>query len=625
MASITIDDEKKRMAFKIMDERDKMISDLIWNTAYQHYTKAHKAQLMDKIIDESSQQMKDAGITRREGEALIEEHAKNKKYNNSTQQYMVSIAKGVLDTTKGTRPSIGDFLMLVRFYREQNLAEMPEFERLARERISEAECSKGMRDLKRGLDNACRSINGCIANIKKLPQPEQDHAYTEFWENYVVHQGQLYKQVPAKHLGQSDLNAASGLTVTSSEHVINNLEEAFMHGQFSVNEDESSYPYKDISAQVGGQHVNAVAELVPLDNEQLAVVIEISKRLKDRLSSLGVTTQKVFVVLLALWMKRSDHSGFLTISIDTIAEKSGYKRRDNGAFDSKALKTVRDSLDTISRTRITVLEDNVRGKPIQTKEVAFYIKQVAQSESIPPMGKVEDYCDKVQVVPNDFIRTVVNNSKYIKGTDFKLHQLHPTNQRMDYTIYWHLLKDWRYNWKSHEGTTTKTIRDLLRWSGIEPDRDKIERPAKLIEQLDNALLTLKENNAIKEFGYSPDEKHIELMDSKRITQRRFEQLLDIDVVIECGNKYKQHMANYGQGNPKAKRLNDTISDFKEFLATSNMSQSLAAQELGISSRQIRNYFNGTHKPTRKNIEKIRALMDNRQNKQPSAQLEFLEG
>jgi transcriptional regulator with XRE-family HTH domain len=56
-----------------------------------------------------------------------------------------------------------------------------------------------------------------------------------------------------------------------------------------------------------------------------------------------------------------------------------------------------------------------------------------------------------------------------------------------------------------------------------------------------------------------------------------------------------------------------------------MSQSLAAQELGISSRQIRNYFNGTHKPTRKNIEKIRALMDNRQNKQPSAQLEFLEG
>ena len=456
------------------------------------------------------------------------------------------------------------------------------------------------------MNRAFRVIQSALNRIKKLPMDRQGEAMTELWNNWVKHEGGKYGKVDGTLLGQTDLQQASELTITSSESPVHNLETAYSHGKFEVSE-YADHPMADISGRVGGEMIKVVAELVPLNHEELAVVTEIAETLADPLSNLGIKTQQAFAAIIAMWLKRRDQRNRLTLHVNELAESMGYTQNNNGTFHHDGLKTVRECVKTLGRTRLTFLTTmpTVRGKHVQTEQPALTVTYLARGVDLPPHGRVEDHWKYINISVNDFVEITADKG-FIKGSDFKLNQLDSIRERPVILMGKYLEHEWRVNWNRTPGVVVRRIYTLL-VSGLNIDTANIKRPRDLLEKLDATLEELRELGTVKYFEYSPE--YVDLIQRERISRHLLTKILDITVTIEAGSNYQKHYINHGLTHKSAKPLPEIITDLKDYLIASNMSQSVVAQKLGLTQRTLSNYLSGKHSPSQKNAQKIRSYLD----------------
>lgn len=574
---------------------------------YQHRAIMHQENWSLKDLNAATAramtELKHIGINKGASQLISNGVDGERKFKNERDRCKAGIANFLYRKFGEDAPSLDEIKEALEEFKKYHTKEVVDFQRKGGKPFQ-----KNAKKHREGMNQAFRLVQAEIKKINKKEKEQEGAAMRRLWNHWVKHEGKKFRKVDGKLLGQTDLQKASELTITSSESPIHNLETAYSHGKFEVSE-YADHPMADISGKVGGEMIKVVAELVTLDDEELAVVTEIAETLADPLSNLGIKTQQAFAVIIAMWLKRRDQRNRLTLHVNELAESMGYTQHKDGCYQQAELKTVRDCVKTLGRTRLTFLTTmpTVRGKYIQTQQPALTVTYLARGVDLPPHGRVEDHWKYINISVNDFVEITVDKG-FVKGSNFKLNQLHSIKERPSILMGKYLEHEWRVNWNRTPGVVVRRIYTLLA-SGLNIDPTDIKRPRNLLEKLDTTLDKLRELGTVKYFEYSPE--YVDLIQRERISRHLLTKILDITVTIEAGSDYQKHYINHGLTHKSAKPLAEIITDLKDYLIASNMSQSLAAQELGLTKQTLCNYLSGKHSPSQKNTEKIRSYLDNK--------------
>ena len=558
---------------------------------------------IDAVTNKAIEELTRIGVTEEEFKSIFDEMYKEERFNSKRDKYKAEMANLLYCEFGEKAPSLQEVNEAV-----ERLINHKAEQIIAARIVGGSDFEKNYTHDIKGLEQAFHIIQFELNRIKQLEEEKQATAMTRLWNHWVKHEGKKFKKVDGKLLGQTDLQKASELTITSSESPIHNLETAYSHGKFGVSE-YADHPMANISGKVGGEMIKVVAELVPLNHEELAVVTEIAETLADPLSNLGIKTQQAFAAIIAMWLKRRDQRNRLTLHVNELAESMGYTQNNNGAFHYDALKTVRECVKTLGRTRLTFLTTmpKVRGKYVQTEQPALTVTYLARGVDLSPHGRVEDHWKYINISVNDFVEITVDKG-FIKGSDFTLNQLDSVKERQIFLMGRYLEHEWRRNLDKTPGIVTRRIYTLL-VSGLNIDPTDIKRPRDVLEKLDTTLEKLLDRGTVKYFEYGPE--YADLIQRERISRHLLAKILDITVTIESGNNYQKHYINHGLTHKRAKPLPEIITELKGYLVASNVSQSLAAQELGLTKQTLCNYLSGKHSPSQKNTEKIRSYLDSK--------------
>lgn len=563
---------------------------------------------MEQSIERTIDSLKAIGISENQISGLYREAFSHRIFNSEAEKYTAEIASLLYreypDTPKPKDlPAIFDLVETFKNYQLSHFKDL-KLKLDSNARVDLDQCVQG-------LLIASNTVAGNLDQIADGTLANQKESLKTFWSHYVKHQGRLYGEVPAKLLGQMDLSKLKNLALTPSEQPIRKLEDALQRGKFTSN-DISDYPIANISGSVGGEFIQVAAEIIPIDDEDREIALDIAAKLNSPLSNLGPKSQQAFAAILHIWLNRSKKEGDkkVTIHINELAEIMGFKRQDIGSYQQNALDTIRECIFALGRTQLTFAAPmpTVRGKMVQSNQPALNVEYYAQGVDIPPGGRVEQYWKAIRVSLNSFIQITADKG-FIKGSDFKLNRLDSIRERAELYLGKYLENEWRVNWDKTPGIIRRRIYTLLKDGlGINVD-NKIDRPRKVIEKLDNALEKLQELKTIKYFEYSPE--YIDLLDNQRITPSILNKLLDVTVHIESGKKYQKHYSNHGLTHKGAKQLTDTITELKSYLSASNLSQAVVAEDLDISRKTLSSYLSGRSKPTAKNLDKIRTWLNNK--------------
>lgn len=577
---------------------------------------------VEQVQEDTFQNLLKTGLNEEEITKIADLIWASDDFNNPAQKYLTRIANILYKNYPQKPPSLKELSEKISDIKADNLEYI--------ERQAQGEDKQRADADREGLLQVCNGIERQIKQIKKLTIIERKRSVAELWENFIKHEGGLYKTVPAKLLGQTDLKKARDLSLTTSEQPFINLGRQIQRGRFQP-QDGFENPIADISGTVDtGEYqknkknknkhpLNITAELAPKQHEGSEVVRAIAEKWAEPLSNLGPKTDASLAAVEAFWIKRKNSKGELTLKIQDIAEAIGYAPQKDGSFKSGALDTVREAVRGIARLEIIIRPQIIRGEEIRGQQALLDIEYVEFKKNQPPrvesgnesqyIGKGEDkpeYNWNIIIIrPNSFFRAVVGKG-LTKAVDFTIYKLDSIHQRRELYLADYLQTIWRISWTRERGTKTLMIRTLLHEGMDYRNLETVKRKRTVIESLEKALEKLQEMGNIGYFEYPIE--YVELIDNKggkRITRRLFDKILDLKVYIEAGAKYKEHY-NEKLNPPK---LNEITQELQDYLIKTGTTNAMAAEMLGVTTKTVNNWLSNKNKPSHKKEQQIQDLLD----------------
>jgi len=220
---------------------------------------------------------------------------------------------------------------------------------------------------------AARKMRELLNGIGAKPQSEIDRHLEAMFENVVKHQGQQIGVVPGQAIGIPNWEAASSLTLASSEKLALQMGEAYERGHFKP-VPRSPFPTATIKGRDDpedfARDVLMYAELVanqrpnaePSEAEQRQLR-EIAERLGDPRSAAGPRTAQLLTAILATWLRSRRADNSVTVTVYQLAEMLRYEPHKSGGYRARDLDEIREYWATISMTRLSS-PDNRRQGPL---------------------------------------------------------------------------------------------------------------------------------------------------------------------------------------------------------------------------------------------------------------------
>lgn len=505
----------------------------------------------------------------------------------------------------------------------QNLTSRPKSER------------KNLRDLiERNANEAnaeARKMRDLLNGIGTKPQAEIDRQLAAMFENVVKHQGRQIGVVPGRAIGIPNWEAASNLTLVSSEKLALQMGEAYERGRFKP-VPRSLFPTATITARDDpedfARDVLLCAELVinqrpnaePSEAEQRQQR-KIAERLGDPRSAAGPRTAQLLTAILATWLRSRRADDSVTVTIYQLAEMLRYKQHKSGGYRTRDLDEIREYWATISMTRLSASSGNQgrQGPLMAVNEYGSVILTEAGDNLISEDGgiiEIDGANNQELLKPADLIKQTISarwthirvtphqlfinlaSSKLVMGRDDELNRLHPVNERADLLLGKRLEVDFRVNWNRGRGRVTRRVEELLDAAGLPTDKPRIAT----LRRLETALGTLEDKHGTLREWRDLDGRFSEMLEtvgvargadnySHRMTEARWRSALESRIELEAGAAYANHYRNFGLTDQRAKGGN-LAGELQQYLATSGRSQAVVAEELGISRQHLSTVLSG---------------------------------
>jgi len=594
---------------------------------------------MEQSIERTIDSLKAIGISEDQIPKLYREEFAEDIFNSEKERYTAEIARLLLKEYPNTpKPKdLPGIVEAVGIFKEYALEQLKELE-VKLEGNPRVDIDKCMQ----GLLVACNTVQGNLDQIEDGSEANQRKSLKTFWDHYVKHQGRLYGEVPAKHLGQTDLSKLNDLLLIPSEQPFIKLGRSIQRGRFKT-EKGSENPTAEISGIVDtGQYTKksknktpknlkrvsnkliATAELAPKQGEESEVVRAIAEKWASTACNLGPKTDAALATIEAFWLKRKDSKGELTLKIQDIAEAIGYKPHNDGSFHPYALDTVREAVRGLARLDIMIKPQIIRGQEVRGQQALLDIEYIEFKKNGPQISNQDEYIKADQVIspgrdkpeyhwniivirPNSFFRAVVDKG-LTKATDFTKYKLDSVHERLELYLLDYLESLWRISWRVERGAKHIMIRTLLSEGMEYRDLLKPKRKRQIIENLEKSLEKLQEMGNVGYFEYP--KQYFDFIDNtggKRITGRLFDKILDLQIYIEAGPKYK---AKYS-GKLKPPKLSDTVQELQDYIVNSETSNAMIAEQLSITTKTVNNWLSGKNKPSAKAEQHIKELLENK--------------
>lgn len=236
---------------------------------------------VEQVQEDTFQNLLKTGLDEEEITKIADLIWASDDFNNPAQKYLTRIANILYKNYPQKPPSLKELSEKISDIKADNLEYI--------ERQAQGEDKQRADADREGLLQVCNGIERQIKQIKKLTIIERKRSVAELWENFIKHEGGLYKTVPAKLLGQTDLKKARDLSLTTSEQPFINLGRQIQRGRFQP-QDGFENPIADISGTVDtGEYqknkknknkhpLNITAELAPKQHEGSEVVRAIAEK-----------------------------------------------------------------------------------------------------------------------------------------------------------------------------------------------------------------------------------------------------------------------------------------------------------------------------------------------------------
>jgi hypothetical protein len=585
---------------------------------------------MEQSIERTIDSLKAIGISEDQIPKLYREEFAEDIFNSEKERYTAEIARLLLKEYPNTPqpkdlPGIVEAVGIFKEYALEQLKELEE--KLGNNpRVDIDKCMQG-------LLVACNTVEGNLDQIEDSSEASQRESLKTFWSHYVKHQGRLYGEVPAKHLGQTDLAKLNDLSLIPSEQPFIKLGRSIQRGRFKT-EKGSENPTAEISGTVDTGQYNkfkkvsnkliATAELAPKQGEESEVVRAIAEKWASTACNLGPKTDAALATIEAFWLKRKDSKGELTLKIQDIAEAIGYKPKINGSFQQDALDTVREAVRGLARLDIMIKPQIIRGQEVRGQQALLDIEYIEFKKNTQQISNQDEYIRADQVIapgrdkpeyhwniivirPNSFFRAVVDKG-LTKATDFTKYRLDSVHERLELYLLDYLESLWRISWRVERGAKHIMIRTLLSEGMEYRDLLKPKRKRQIIENLEKSLEKLQEMGNVGYFEYP--KQYFDFIDNtggKRITGRLFDKILDLQIYIEAGPKYK---AKYS-GKLKPPTLSDTVQELQDYIIESETSNAMISEQLSITTKTVNNWLSGKNKPSAKAEQQIKDLLESK--------------
>lgn len=458
-----------------------------------------------------------------------------------------------------------------------------------------------------------RKMRDLLNGIGTKPQAEIDRHLEAMFENVVKHQGRQIGVVPGRAIGIPNWEAASSLTLASSEKLALQMGEAYERGRFQP-VPRSPFPTATITARDDpedfARDVLMYAELVanqrpnaePSEAEQRQLQ-EIAERLGDPRSAAGPRTAQLLTAILATWLRSRRADNSVTVTVYQLAEMLRYEPHKSGGYRARDLDEIREYWATISMTRLSSPDGRRQGPLMAVNEYGSdeLGKEPHQGqELLTPADLIKQTASArwthLRVTPHEaFIRLA--GSKMVMGRDDDLNRLHPVNERADLLLGKRLEVDFRVNWNRGRGRLIRRVEELLDAAGLPTDKPRIAT----LRRLETALGKLEESHGTLREWRDLDGRFSEILEtvgvadtlgySQRMTEARWRSALESRIELEAGAAYANHYRNFGLTDQKAKG-GTLAGELQQYLATSGRSQAVVAEELGVSRQYLSTVLSG---------------------------------
>ena len=465
-----------------------------------------------------------------------------------------------------------------------------------------------------------RRIERQLDEIAEALPDEHGRRLAALYQNVVRHQGQQFATIPGSEIGTPNWEAASSLTLASSEKFALQIGEAFERGRFQP-VPQTPFPTANIYTRddrdpedfarevlmyaelVSNQRPNA--EPTPAEQKKLR---ELAERLGDPRSAEGPRTAQLLGAILATWLRSRRDDNSVVVTIYQLAEMLRYSQHKSGGYRSRDLDEIRECWATLSMTRLTSQDGSRQGPLMAANEYGTDLKgleassEVGQQETITLAEAIKQTATarwtRLRVTPHTvFIRLARAKSPLLMGRSDDLNRLHPVNERADLLLGKRLEVEFRVNWHRGRGLLTRTVGQLLDGAGLPTFPPRIAT----LRRLEAALNKLEEQHATLREWRDMDGRFTEALESigtqdalgysYRMTDKRWLSALESRIELEAGEAYAAHYRNFGLAH-QGKQTATLAADLQQYLAATGRSQAVVAEELGVSRQHLNGVLNG---------------------------------
>jgi hypothetical protein len=475
-----------------------------------------------------------------------------------------------------------------------------------------------------------RRIERQLDEIAEALPDEHGSRLTALYQNVVRHQGQQFATIPGSELGTPNWEAASSLTLVSSEKFALQIGEAFERGRFQP-APQTPFPTANIYTRddrdpedfarevlmyaelVSNQRPNA--EPTPAEQKKLR---ELAERLGDPRSAEGPRTAQLLGAILATWLRSRRDDNSVVVTIYQLAEMLRYSQHKSGGYRSRDLDEIRECWATLSMTRLSspdgrrqgpLLVANEYGNAAASAENGDVIVTengeslvAEQDELLTPTDLLKKTATArwthLRVTPHEvFILLARAKSPLLMGRSDDLNRLHPVNERADLLLGKRLEAEFRVNWHRGRGLLTRTVEQLLDGAGLPTSPPRIAT----LRRLEAALTKLEEQHGTLREWRDIDGRFTEALESigtqdalgysYRMTDTRWRSALESRIELEAGEAYAAHYRNFGLTH-QGKQTATLAADLQQYLAATGRSQAVVAEELGVSRQHLNGVLNG---------------------------------
>jgi predicted XRE-type DNA-binding protein len=465
-----------------------------------------------------------------------------------------------------------------------------------------------------------RRIQRQLDEIAEALPDEHGNRLTALYQNVVRHQRQQFATIPGSELGTPNWEAASSLTLASSEKFALQIGEAFERGRFQPVPQTPFptaviYTRDDRDPEDFAREVLMYAELVsnqrpnaeptPAEQKKLR---ELAERLGDPRSAEGPRTAQLLGAILATWLRSRRDDNSVVVTIYQLAEMLRYSQHKSGGYRSRDLDEIRECWATLSMTRLSSQDGRRQGPLLAANEYGTDLKGLEASSAVDPQETITlaeaikqtatARWTHLRVTPHEvFILLARAKSPLLMGRSDDLNRLHPVNERADLLLGKRLEVHFRFNWHRGRGLLTRTVEQLLDGAGLPTSPPRIAT----LRRLEAALTKLEEQHGTLREWRDMDGRFTEALESigtqdalgysYRMTDTRWRSALESRIELEAGEAYAAHYRNFGLAH-QGKQTATLAADLQQYLAATGRSQAVVAEELGVSRQHLNGVLNG---------------------------------